>query len=166
MFTITQAQPADASAIQNLLHEYLEWANRKNTDLIQISFDVDVLLQKNMDELSHYMPPAGCLFLARVDGVPVGCVFMHRLAQNIGEVKRMYVQPAFRKQGIGSALIDAIITECRAMGITLLRLDSQRFMTDAHALYRSRGFEETAPYGGAEIPKQFQQHWLFMELAL
>jgi len=91
---------------------------------------------------------------------------MHRLAQNIGEVKRMYVRPAFRRQGIGGALIDAIIEECCAMGITLLRLDSQKFMTDAHALYRSRGFRETEPYAGSEIPQHIQQHWIFMALDL
>jgi GNAT superfamily N-acetyltransferase len=163
---ITQATSQDHADIRNLLHEYLDWSNRMNTLLIGFTFDFDALLQKNMDELNEYMPPAGCLFLARVNEQAIGCAFMHRLAQDIGEVKRMYVRPAFRKQGIGGALVDAVIRESRAMGIHLLRLDSQKFMADAHALYRSRGFADTEPYEGSEIPKQIQQHWIFMELAL
>ncbi len=166
MFTITQALPSDAPHIQSLLREYLDWANRMNIELIHFSFDVDVLLQKNMDELGDFMPPAGCLYLARVNEQTVGCAFMHRLAHDTGELKRMYVQPAFRKQGIGGALVDAVIRESRAMGLHLLRLDSQKFMTEAHALYRSRGFIETEPYEGSEIPKHIHQHWIFMELAL
>jgi GNAT superfamily N-acetyltransferase len=163
---IMQATSRDYADIHSLLHEYLDWANRMNTQWMGITFDVDALLVKNMREWDAFMPPAGCLFLARVDGAVAGCVFMHRLAQYAGEVKRMYVRPAFRRQGIGGALVDAIIRESRTLGIHLLRLNSQRFMTDAHALYRSRGFRETEPYEGSEIPQHIQPHWIFMEQAL
>ena len=166
MFSITQATLEDSDAIRDVLHEYLSWANRMNTELIHVTFDVDELLSHNMRELEVFMPPAGCLFLARSENQVAGCAFMHRLAQNAGEVKRMYVRPAFRNQGIGGALLDAIIAQGRSLGLALLRLDSQKFMTDAHALYRSRGFVETQPYAGAEIPPALQQHWLFMALAL
>lgn len=164
--TITQATSQDYAEICSLLYEYLSWAHGMNTQLIGVTFDVHALLEKNMRELDTFMPPAGCLFLAYVDAAPAGCVFMHRLAHDVGEVKRMYVRPAFRRQGSGGALVDAVIRESCAMGIHLLRLDSQKFMTDAHALYRSRGFVETEPYEGGETPKNVQQHWIFMALAL
>ena len=78
----------------------------------------------------------------------------------------MYVRPAYRRKGVGRALVDATIKEVRAAGYSTLRLDSARFMTDAQALYRSAGFREISPYPQSEIPEQFRVYWVFMELPL
>ena len=47
-----------------------------------------------------------------------------------------------------------------------LFLDSARFMHAAHALYRSSGFQEIAPYPESEIPEEFRPNWIFMEKLL
>jgi hypothetical protein len=39
-------------------------------------------------------------------------------------------------------------------------------MTEAHHLYRAMGFSEIEAYEGSEIPKEFQEHWIFMEIEL
>jgi hypothetical protein len=39
-------------------------------------------------------------------------------------------------------------------------------MKEAHQLYRTRGFKEIDAYDGSEIPKEFQNRWIFMEMAL
>jgi hypothetical protein len=52
------------------------------------------------------------------------------------------------------------------MGYERVRLDSARFMIDAHRLYLTSGFREIEAYDGSEIPKEFQQHWVFMEREL
>ena len=41
--------------------------------------------------------------------------------------------------------------------------DTAGFMKEAHGLYRSNGLYEIEAYEGSEIPKEFQQHWIFME---
>jgi hypothetical protein len=64
---------------------------------------------------------------------------------------------------IGSAILDRLIDEAKAMHALVLRLDTVRFMTDAQALYGSRGFVERPPYDGTEIPPRLQQYWLFYE---
>ncbi len=69
-------------------------------------------------------------------------------------------------RGIGRALVEAAIQEMRTAGYSTLRLDSARFMTEAHAVYRSAGFHEIAPYAESEIPEEFRIHWIFMELSL
>jgi len=80
--------------------------------------------------------------------------------------KRLYVRPPLRRRGVGRALVSRLLDEARAIGYTSLRLDSAGYMTAAHALYRSLGFREIAPYAGSEIPKQFRAHWVFMERLL
>ena len=78
----------------------------------------------------------------------------------------MYVRPAFRRVGVGRALVDAAVAEMRSAGYAALRLDSAGFMADAHSLYRAAGFREIASYPESEVPAAFHRHWVFMELPL
>jgi GNAT superfamily N-acetyltransferase len=91
---------------------------------------------------------------------------MKKLSDEICEIKRMYVRPNFRKQGVGRAMLQHLIDEARAMGYGQMYLDSANFMQAAHALYRSMGFRTIEPYDGSEIPQDFQKHWQFMALVL
>jgi ribosomal protein S18 acetylase RimI-like enzyme len=88
------------------------------------------------------------------------------LGPDIAEVKRMYVDPRWRGNHVGSAILDALLAEARAREARMIRLDTCRFMTSAQALYRSRGFTERPPYEGTEIPERLQQHWIFFEREL
>jgi GNAT superfamily N-acetyltransferase len=91
---------------------------------------------------------------------------MKRIREDIGEIERMYVRPEFRRRGIGRALLEVLIAEAREIGYPRMRLDSARFMAEAHSLYRSVGFQEIEPYPESEIPEEFRQYWIFMELRL
>lgn len=166
MVTISQMMTGEEGEVRDLFFEYLEWGNGMNTQQFGLTIDVAALVEKNMTELDVFMPPSGRLLLARVDQAVAGVACMRALGQQIAEIKRMYVRPAYRRQGVGGALVDALIAQSREMGNTILRLDSARYMTEAHALYRSKGFQERPPYEGSEIPPQVQQHWMFMELQL
>jgi GNAT superfamily N-acetyltransferase len=78
----------------------------------------------------------------------------------------MYVRPHARNSGLGRALLNRLLEEARQVGYKRVRLDSARFMTSAHELYRSAGFHEIEAYEGSEIPQEFQNHWIFMEKLL
>jgi hypothetical protein len=55
------------------------------------------------------------------------------------------------------------LEQAHQIGYERIRLDSARFMVEAHQLYRTSGFREIEAYEGSEIPKEFQNHWIFME---
>ena len=80
-------------------------------------------------------------------GVPIGCGAVRRLDEDTGELKRMYVDPAFRGQGFGHRLIDALEVEARALGLRRLILETGIRQVAAQALYRGRGFETIPHYG-------------------
>ncbi len=161
---IVQADPeVHGSAIRDLFTEYLRWGNAGLLENYGVQMDIEALLAGNMGHLDEFMPPAGRLLLAYVDGQPAGIACLRRLEDAIGEVKRMYVRPAYRRQGVGRTLLENLLSAAEQSGYTRVRLDSPRFMTAAHALYRSAGFREVTPYAGSEIPKDLQEHWLFME---
>ena len=116
--------------------------------------------------LDSFSPPYGRLLQASEGGCVAGIAGLRRSRENVGEVKRMYVRPAFRHKGLGRALLHEIEAQAREIGYTGLRLDSTRFMGAAHRLYCSAGFCEIAPYAESEIPAELQQHWIFMEKQL
>jgi GNAT superfamily N-acetyltransferase len=105
-------------------------------------------------------PPAGYLILARADGAPVGCGVLKRLTADSGEIKRVWIAPQMRGCGIASKLMDALEAQARSAGFRLVKLDTNRALTEAHALYRKRGYREIARYNA----NPYAHHWFEKEL--
>jgi GNAT superfamily N-acetyltransferase len=152
--------------IRDLFWEYLQWANTKVEDNFRVSFDIATMLDEDMNTLDKFMPPKGRLLLGYVENQPAGIACLKALTDTIGEVKRMYVRPQDRKIGLGRALLNQLLEEAHQIGYEQVRLDSASFMKEAHQLYRTSGFREIEAYEGSEIPKEFQDHWIFMEREL
>ena len=95
-----------------------------------------------------------------------GCACLRKIGEDIGEIKRMYVKPEFRRKGIGRSLLQAIIHEAWQIGYSKIRLDTAPFAKEAQALYRSLGFQEIEPYPESEIPETYRPSWVFMELVM
>jgi GNAT superfamily N-acetyltransferase len=109
-----------------------------------------------------YVPPAGGLWLARVDGKAAGCIALRSLADGVGgELKRLYLRPGFRGRRVGRTLAETAIDRARSVGHRRLRLDTMPFMGEAISLYRSLGFRPIDPYCYNPVPGA-----VFMELEL
>jgi GNAT superfamily N-acetyltransferase len=167
MSRIYQAETEkDKAQVRELFWEYLQWANDRLNREFGISFDIESMIQQNMADLEMFLPPYGRLLLAAEGPNAAGIACMKRIRECIGEIKRMYVRPEYRGKGIGRALLEALVAAAQQIGYQTIRLDSVRFMTAAHALYRSAGFQEIEPYSESEIPTEFHKHWVFMEKKL
>ncbi len=164
---IIQADSAHhAPLVRDLFREYLEWGNAKLQQEFGIQFDIASIIESDMQTLDKFMPPQGCLLLGYVEDRPSGIACLKSLMEDIGEVKRMYVRPEARRCGLGRDLLNHLLEQARLIGYKTIRLDSARFMIEAHRLYRACGFHEIGAYAGSEIPPEFQEHWIFMELDL
>jgi N-acetylglutamate synthase-like GNAT family acetyltransferase len=63
------------------------------------------------------------ILLAYFNGVAVGCVALQQLPEEgVCEMKRLYVQPAFRKYKIGDALVAEIIKEAKRLSYSICSL--------------------------------------------
>jgi putative acetyltransferase len=86
-------------------------------------------------------------FVIRQDGVAAGCGGVQLFGQEYGEVKRMYVRPAFRGLGLAKSMLEHLSNYARENGVNLLRLETGIHQRDAIALYESWGFKSIPPFG-------------------
>jgi ribosomal protein S18 acetylase RimI-like enzyme len=91
------------------------------------------------------------LWLARDAGGPaVGCVALRELGSHRVEVKHLYVLPAARRRGAGSALMAAFETEAARRGASIV-LETGSRQPESIALYRKRGYRPSGKYEAADI---------------
>ena len=120
------------------------------------SLVIDLSFQNFEHELASlpgdYSPPRGDLFLCHADGSAVGCIGLRPFSESMGELKRLYVVPAFRGRGLARSLVSAAIAAARRIGYSALVLDTLASMHLAIALYESFGFERTDAYYANPLP--------------
>lgn len=157
--------PDDLDFIRQLWIDYLRWGN----DEMQMLYGVHPhnpteQVEQDIEMIDKFLPPNGRLMLAFIDNDACGIGCLKSINETIGEVKRMYVNPSFRKIGAGRAILQSLINASKETGYKKVRLDSPKFMEAAHSLYRSFGFKDIPVYPEVEIPEEFRQYLLFMEL--
>jgi DNA-binding MarR family transcriptional regulator/GNAT superfamily N-acetyltransferase len=90
--------------------------------------------------------PTGLFLIARLEGDAVGCGGFKRVDKTTGEIKRVWTAPAARGMGVARRILRTLEAAARERGLKTLRLDTNRALTEARALYRSEGYEEVARF--------------------
>jgi len=106
-------------------------------------------------------PPHGFFLIARRDGRPVGCGALLRVSDEVAEIKRMWVSPAARGQGLARRLVDRLEGVAREQGFRKVWLDTNRALKEAQALYRRQGYAEIGRYND----NPYADHWFEKVLA-
>jgi len=136
--------PGDIVTVRSLFQEYAA----------SLNFELD--FQDFREELEtlpgKYAPPLGSILVAKANGETVGCVAVRPLAEEICEMKRLYVKPAHRGKRLGRELALAIIEEAKRLGYKAMRLDTVVQMKEASALYRTLGFQPIDAYCYNPLP--------------
>jgi putative acetyltransferase len=93
--------------------------------------------------------PNVTFWTAWVDGILCGCGALTELGTSSGEIKSMRTRDAFRRRGVGQAILDEIVRTARQRGYSRLLLETGtgKAFEAAHALYRRNGFEWSGPFG-------------------
>jgi ribosomal protein S18 acetylase RimI-like enzyme len=101
------------------------------------------------------VPPAGVFLLATLNAEPVGCgaVKLHHGAP--AEIKRVWVSDTVRGLGIGRRILGELERYAAERGFSAVRLDTNRTLTEAIAMYRSAGYREIEPYN----TEHYAHHW-------
>ncbi|KAF1720892.1 bifunctional helix-turn-helix transcriptional regulator/GNAT family N-acetyltransferase [Pseudoxanthomonas wuyuanensis] len=144
---IAIADPASADA-HACIDAYLGELNL----LFDGGFDASRSVSADPGEL---VPPCGAFVIARLDGVAIGCGGLKGTGNGEGEIKRMWVAPSARGLGIAQRLLDALEAQAAIMNLHTLRLDTNRTLTAARALYARNGYREIPRYND----NPYADHW-------
>jgi GNAT superfamily N-acetyltransferase len=114
-------------------------------------FDPDRSISAAADELT---PPHGFFVLATLHGEPIGCGAL-KCREDHGEIKRMWVDPSSRGLGAGKRILDRLEQLGRDQRLPVLRLETNRALTEAQSLYRSSGYREVKAFN----QEPYAHHW-------
>jgi GNAT superfamily N-acetyltransferase len=122
--------------------------------LPEFGFEVDPAFDSDLDD------PAGSyavLWIAEQDGGVIGSAALRDLGDGAVELKRMYLRPEARGQGLGKALLGCALAWAREHGMRAVRLDTSELMLAAQRLYEAHGFRRVA----GSAPRQGQCRLLY-----
>ena len=141
-------EPPDSAAARWCLEQYFAELSAR----FDVGFDP---AQSNPALPEEMTPPHGFFVVAWLDGAPAGCGALKIGDAGTGEVKRMWTAPGARGLGVARRVLRALEAKAREAGLTRLRLETNRTLTEAQALYRGEGYREVAPFNA----EPYAHHW-------
>lgn len=144
---IRVADPAGAEA-QACIGAYLDELDAR----FETGFDAARSVSADPQEL---VPPQGVFLLAWLDGAAIGCGGLKVAGDGTGEIKRMWVAPDARGLGVAQRLLDALEGHAQALALARVRLDTNRTLVEARALYARNGYQDIPAYND----NPYADHW-------
>jgi putative acetyltransferase len=137
--TIVEASP-DAPEAVALINELDDHLNQlPYPERSRHAYSVDKLVREGV-----------AFFVAHYAGKSAACGGIKLFDTDYGEVKRMFVRPAYRGMGLGKAMLNHLAEYARERQVNLLRLETGIYQTEAIGLYDRYGFERRSPFGEYE----------------
>jgi len=130
----------------------------------------DVLLERfdepfersktNAVDVDSMRPPHGWLMIGRIDGQAVACGALKRVDADVADIKHVWVSEAARGRGVGGGLMTALEKLAESEGFRFVRLDTNRNLVEAVAMYRARGYAEVDAFND----EFYAHHWFIKTL--
>ncbi len=144
---VERVSPADPAA-RRCIARYFEELGRR----FELGFDPAASLPAEERDL---VPPAGAFLIGSIDGEPVACGAIKTIESGVGSLKRMWVADDVRGLGIGRRMLETLEAEAGALGLDVLRLETNRVLGEAIRLYRTAGYREVPRFND----DPYAHHW-------
>ena len=144
---IRTVDPAGADA-KRCLRAYFAELERRS----ELPFDPSKGISAEPHELR---PPAGAFLVAYLRREAIGCAAIKHHPGAPSDIKRMWVAESARGLGIGRRMLGALEQLARDRQAPATRLDTNKALVEAIALYRSSGYREVPAF--SDDP--FAHHW-------
>lgn len=141
---VRRVGPADAASVGGLLHDFNREFETPSPSAASLSSRFATLLQRE-DVL---------VFLAEIgSGTHAGAVAFAFLTLRptpysdgpLAQLEELYVRPSLRDRGIGTALLEAAVTEVRSRGCEEMHINVDEVDTDTRRFYERHGFVNMLP---------------------
>jgi GNAT superfamily N-acetyltransferase len=134
--TIVEERPDSADAVQLI--------NELDTHLNALPYPQE---SRHAFSVAKLLREGVAFFVTRYAGAPAACGGIKMFGTEYGEVKRMYVRPAYRGLGLGKGMLDHLAEYARQRQVSILRLETGIYQKEAIGLYERYGFQRRPPFG-------------------
>lgn len=134
--TIVEERPDSADAVQLLAELDTDLTPHLYPEESRHAYSVDKLVREGV-----------AFFVIRYEDKPAGCGGLELFAADYGEIKRMYVRPVYRGSGLAKALLNRLAEYAFERQVSVLRLETGIYQTEAIRLYEGYGFQRRPPFG-------------------
>jgi DNA-binding MarR family transcriptional regulator/GNAT superfamily N-acetyltransferase len=149
---VSPVDPSHPSAV-TCLQAYLAELDQR----FEGGFDASRSIPAEPEEMR---PPSGLFLVATLRQKPVGCGALKFHEKSPAEIKRMWVSPEVRGLGLGRRLLHELEERAREQGCASVRLETNRSLTAAIAMYRSAGYREVIAFND----EPYADHWFEKDL--
>ena len=136
MISITAERPDSVDAVELLSELDAQLQSNDYPQESRHAFSIEKLIKENV-----------AFFVLRYEGQAVACGGVKLFGTEYGEVKRMYVRPAFRGRGFGRQILNRLVGYSQDYSVNVLRLETGIHQTEAILLYERYGFQRRSPFG-------------------
>ena len=134
-YTIRTFRPGDMGLVcarqAVLYHEGYGWGRRMEALLGEITSAF----------LRHFKPGREQCWIAEIEGVMAGSVFVTDAGDNVAKLRLLYVEPSARGLGLGNDLVRHCIAFARDAGYDKLQLWTHSILLSARKIYAAAGME-------------------------
>lgn len=100
---------------------------------------------------AKYGMPDGRMYVLYYCGKLAGCIALRKIDNSNCELKRLYIKPEFRGNGLGRMLVERLISDAREIGYKYMLLDTLPFLRTAIRMYKNIGFYEIEKYNNSPM---------------
>lgn len=127
-----------------------------NPDFIQLVYllDADLRIRDGEDHAFfaqfNKIDAIRNVVVAYLNGLAVGCGAVKAYTYGIGEIKRMYVRPKYRNQGIAGSILKELEKWAAELNFKQVILETGKAQPEAIGLYTKSGYRIIPNYGQYE----------------
>jgi DNA-binding MarR family transcriptional regulator len=150
--TFVRVDPRSQDARATLARYFAELDER-----FRSGFDPDAA---GADDDEGMRPPDGAFVLVRSDDVTIGCGGLHHVDRRTAEIKRMWIDPAWRGLALGRRLLANLEAVARELGRRRVILDTNETLAEAISMYERAGYHRIERYND----NPYAHHWFAKSL--
>jgi len=151
MVEFAVVDPTDPVAREATRRYFAELAER-----FEKGFDESAAISANDEEVRL---PRGITLVASLHGEPAALGLL-KFHGDWAHLKRMWLSPSLRGIGLGSRLLQTLESQAAGHGIRTIKLETNRALTEAIALYHQAGYREVDAFND----EPHGDHWFEKEL--
>lgn len=134
---------------------HFKYTNGKDEDFVLLCTQLDDSLNEAVGGIQNRMQYLAHNLLHDINDVvvvydnetPIACGSFKKFDEQAAEIKRVFVNPQYRRQGLAQKCMDMLQTAAKQQGYTALVLETGKELPGAIKLYADLGFYTIPNYG-------------------